>query len=499
MQGVNTLPSIDMPQQRASINKPCEILITKDTMTTINQNTSYGHNINIKPATNILRIYHQNIRGAKTYQNWNRYKEGIQQLKQWGVGITTLAETNTQWTQTNISAAQAMTHSVTSLSKISTSGSSEATDTDYQPGGTACVAMGKWTGRVTTRITDSSGLGRWSGFRLQGKNQKSLIVISAYRPTPSNDPSDRTCHSQQWRILRARQNSNPNPRKTFITDLTTQINKWRDENSEIIIGIDANESVTEKNSQIYQLLQDTNLEQLVDTDPAPATFIRGTKTIDFIIGTSAIKRVTVANGYLPFYSGAWDSDHRGLFIDVNVDTILENMTDVDTTPKRILQSSNKLMACKFLNNLAKDKQLKLMHEKIMKLTQKKKFTKKDLQQLEQIDTQFTLTLLTAEQKCRKSHNQPWSVVVHQLDLTYKYWKIYHKGKNNKVNIEAKLTDLLAGMVEPNQQWQGDGNRPPKHQLIRSKKALKEARAIAWDLRRLFRLTKLKYILKMITS
>jgi hypothetical protein len=358
-----------------------EILITKDTLTTINQNKAHGHSIYTKPADTTLRIYHQNIRGAKTYQNWNRWKEGVQQLTHWGVGIATLVETNTQWTTINKSAAQAMTHSVTSQSKLSMTGSIEQSESDFQPGGTACVALGKWTGRITTRLTDDSGLGRWSGFHIQGKNQKSVVVISAYRPTNSSDPSDRTSHSQQWRILRGRNITKPNPRKAFIEYLTKEIQKWKEEGNEIIIGLDANESLIGNHSQIRQLIQDTNLELLVDTATPPATFARGTQPIDFILGTMAIKQATIANGDLPFYAGAWDSDHRALFIDVNVDTLLGGIEEIDQQPKRSLQSSNKIVARRFLTNLGRDKNLTELHQSLIALKQKRELTTADKQRL----------------------------------------------------------------------------------------------------------------------
>jgi hypothetical protein len=525
MQGVNTLQSIDMPPSSNTINKkyetlksqdpqdtpmgpntignieieietdkvrrPKESLITKDTFTAINQNKAHGHSIENQPAATTMRIYHQNIRGAKTYQNWNRWKEGTEQLVKWDVGIALLVETNTQWTQINKSAAQAMTHSITSQSKLCTSGSTEATDTDFQPGGTACVALGKWTGRITTRITDVTGLGRWSGFQLQGKNMKSLIVLSAYRPTNSCDPSDRTCYSQQWRILRGRNsNSNsPNPRQAFVDDLTKQIHKWKEQGTEIIIGIDANETETAKHSQIAKLIQDTSLELLVDTAISPATFTRGTKPIDFIIGTIAIKRATIANGYLPFYSGAWDSDHRGLFIDVNISNILGGVVDIDKPPTRILQSSNRIMARKFLTKLGNDKKLIEIHQNILAMKQKPKLTTDDKQRLEQMDQQFTKTLLKAEKKCKNNHNHPWSEALHQLNITYQYWKTHQKGLSNKINTDAKKLELLHAMKEPNQQWQGDESRPSKNQLIRAKKALKAVRDDAWEYRRQFTIDK----------
>jgi hypothetical protein len=271
-----------------------------------NPNKAYGHSIEQLPTENTLRIYHQNIRGAKTYQQWNTWKQGIQQLQKWKVGIATLAETNTKWNQVNINAANLNAQGTSTQVKINTACSSELTENDFQPGGTACVGLEKWTGRITSRINDESGQGRWSGFKIQGRQQKTLIILSAYRPTRSNDNSDRTCHSQQWRIMRSQNIENPNPRNQFIDDLTKQINKWKDENCEIIIGIDANEGLKEKNSKIAKLIATTNMEQLIDINDHPETFTRGSKPIDFILGTSAIKSAVTAGGYLPFYAGAWN-------------------------------------------------------------------------------------------------------------------------------------------------------------------------------------------------
>jgi hypothetical protein len=47
-----------------------------------------------------LQIYHQNIRGAKVYSNWNRWNDGLKWLNSNNVGIATLVETNTTWSNT---------------------------------------------------------------------------------------------------------------------------------------------------------------------------------------------------------------------------------------------------------------------------------------------------------------------------------------------------------------------------------------------------------------
>jgi hypothetical protein len=51
--------------------------------------------------------------------------------------------------------------------------------TIYKPGGTATIALNKWSGRVTETITDPSGQARWSGlyFRTHDNN---LVIITVY-------------------------------------------------------------------------------------------------------------------------------------------------------------------------------------------------------------------------------------------------------------------------------------------------------------------------------
>jgi hypothetical protein len=210
------------------------------------------------------------------------------------------------------------------------------------------------------------------------------------------------------------------------------------------------------------------------TITAPATFTKGKHPIGFILGTKAIKRATIANGYLPLYAGARDSDHRALFIDINIYTLLGGVPELDKTPKRILQSSNKLMARKFLITLGKNKNLQTMHDKISEKKHKRVLTKKDKQTLETIDQQFTQTLLQAEKKCKLTHNQPWSEVLHQRNPTHLYWKMYQKGRNNKVNIQEQLQDIIKEMKDPNQHLQGDKIRPPKNNFEGPRKLLKQS-------------------------
>jgi hypothetical protein len=71
-------------------------------------------------------------------------------------------------------------------------------------------------------------------------------------------------------------------------------------NNEVIVAIDANKAMENKNSLIQKLIDETALCNLMDIENPPATYTRGTKCINFMLGAPRIKRATQSAGYLPF-------------------------------------------------------------------------------------------------------------------------------------------------------------------------------------------------------
>jgi hypothetical protein len=76
---------------------------------------------------------------------------------------------------------------------------------------------------------------------------------------------------------------------------------------------------------------------------------------------------------------------------------------------------------------------------------------------------------TSRKKGNKNKNTPWTTAIHQADLTYKYWKLYKKGKQNKIETAGQLTELQKKMTTEDQIWQGNRNRPPKNQYLWAEK------------------------------
>jgi hypothetical protein len=448
-------------------------------------NQPIGDKINPLINNQILRIYHQNIRGAKTYKKWDRWSDAMTWMQTNKIGIATLSETNTKWTHQNKDDATRIAKKATNTTAMAANSCEGDNNSDYQPGGTACLLFNQWAGRNIERIADKEGLGRWSGFKLRGKANKTIIILSAYRPTPSNDMGDRTAYSQQWRVLLERNEKNPDPRAKFITDLKTLIKQWETEGHEIIIGMDANDSANTKTSKIQQLLDRTSLVSMMELTNAPATYARGTSCIDYIIGTPNVKLSIKASGYLPFYQGAFESDHRALYIDLDMDQIFGTTQSTPTHSLRNLKSNNWIQATKFMNMLEHDKQITAIEKALDDLYKAPTWTEDQHKQFEEIDQQFTKLLIKYEKKCETKGDQPWSDTLHHAKLICKYWRIKAKGKTNRIATTTVLNDLLKKLPNPTMVWQGDPQRPTKNQLKRAQEIIRHINKNAWEHRQEF--------------
>ncbi len=89
------------------------------------------------------------------------------------------------------------------------------------------------------------------------------MVVSAYRPCPQQfDATANTVTAQQTRLLLQQGVTNPNPRQQFIEDLIKQVKEWRQQHKEVLIGMDANESLNDPHSKIQHIFKEMDLIDL---------------------------------------------------------------------------------------------------------------------------------------------------------------------------------------------------------------------------------------------
>jgi hypothetical protein len=193
----------------------------------------------IHEETDLETILFHNINEIKDETNWYQILMTMKELRADIFGFTEINRTmergiKQKWEQTTRKLFQ---HSRTINSK------SKIPAEHYKPGGTLMMITGKWQARISKKGSDDSGLGRWSYFKISS-NKQSLVIITVYRPCVSSGPS--TTWMQQWTLLREAGNQNPDPIKTFYADLDELLTKWKKLQYEIIVLIDANETIGNK-------------------------------------------------------------------------------------------------------------------------------------------------------------------------------------------------------------------------------------------------------------
>jgi hypothetical protein len=193
-------------------------------------------------------------------------------------------------------------------------------------------------------ITDPSGLGRWSGLTLRGKNNSHLSVITAYRvckgsmqtsPIGSSFACEYEYHQLQGEKC-------PQPRKQLLNDLTTTIQILQHKGSSVLVMMDSNGQL-HNDKDIQQFLVNCNLADLHQKDPAPSTYIGSShRRIDHMFGCCQTVPSLSASGSLSYLEGP-KSDQRGLFVDIDPRIILQQSTDpiaLQTHNQRLLQTGN---------------------------------------------------------------------------------------------------------------------------------------------------------------
>ena len=119
------------------------------------------------------------------------------------------------------------------------SSSSLAPGIDYtKPGGNMMGLTGPLTGRFRRSFTDKYG--RWCGFVLLGKDNREIIVMTAYNVPQIAPAGDDTLYAQQMSLYLIDGEVDPHPRKLFIRDLLKFIETVTTANQDIILMGDFN-------------------------------------------------------------------------------------------------------------------------------------------------------------------------------------------------------------------------------------------------------------------
>jgi len=195
------------------------------------------------------------------------------------------------------------------------------TTTAYLPGGTAILAMGPSISRIEPSGREGDNMGRWSSITYRRKQRSPLTIYTVYQvnPRPTNEIGITAWHQQRLQLNYEKRHET-HPRTAFTEDIINAIKRKQNDNHDIIIGGDFNDTISQARSNVLKIAHATGL-----TDPWTrrfpnhdnfSTYVRGTNRIDSVLCSPNILQYTNYLGYSP-YNWFTNSDHRAIAIDFN--------------------------------------------------------------------------------------------------------------------------------------------------------------------------------------
>ena len=377
-----------------------------------------------------------------------------------GADIIGMAETNTAWQHTHLRSlftSRAGKHY--GAAKISFGYPIETIDPvpereTYQSGGNTTMTTGTLVPMSHgEHITDPTGLGRWSGHTLRGKSNKFLSIITAYRVCTGSiaTSSVGSAFSREYEHLRRSQNLlSPRPRKIMITDIIEAITNLQHAGHTILLMLDSNAQI-EEDQDLQRLQMECDLHDLHRINLAPSTYIgSATRQIDHMFGCSQLLQAVTRSGSLSYLDGP-QSDHRGIYVDVDPQAILgQSLTKQEIGPpnSRSLKSGNPELVKEYHkemhqyykdhNMVARIQKLFNTHTRLSRSTIKK--------HLEKWDRDQGRAMAHAEgiiTKPRKPY--AWSPQLRDAGLVYKYWRFRHREEKHNEDY-TKTFDRIEQLV-----------------------------------------------------
>ena len=433
----NKVPTRSRLLKRTKRTRPNRI--TKRKCQDPNEHLSFGDSI-YKWTPSWLRIFFQNAYGLTYSTGGEDYKYYMKCLKDLNVNVAGICETNRAWQHPHLRAgfSQAVRCEHNNLGKTAFGYPTHEIDPipsteNTCAGGSVTSVFSEWVTRVHgDDISDPSGLGRWSGITLRGKDKAKLSIITAYRVCAG---SIRTApigssFAREHEFFKESGTVHPNPRKAFFDDISVTIKALQKADHKILLMFDANEHLVEGQA-LDIFVKALNLHDMQGSDPAPSTYI-GTddRRLDYMFGCADVLKATAQQGTLAYSVGP-ASDHRGLFVDLDIQAILgTNIKNKNMVPSsaRLLKSGHPESVLAYNKSMRDYYDDHKMVARIRSLNkQHKSMTKKQVRKhLNRWDRDQGRSMLAAEAALRKPP-QPykWSDKLRNAGLLRRYWKFRH--------------------------------------------------------------------------
>ena len=349
---------------------------TSTAATAETDNSQWGDSINEDPAE-LHRIYFQNLDGLRNESD--EIALYVSSMAQRHVGTFCWADPGLDFSKAHVRRSlqrPISAHFTTARSAFSSCLLPETQLTGangYQPGGTFMATTAKWATRSSGEpLVDPSGLGRWSGLCYVGKRGKRLAIITAYRSPRGQPKGGFGFYDQQYALLLSKGVAKPHVRRQFITDLVLFINKLQVDGHEVLVSLDANETIGEDRTfGLAHLIDECTLADLHSfgsSDP-PATYKYGSeRRIDFMLGTPAVADAVCRSGYAAYDSGGICSKHRGLYVDLDITQLMGAVDKITPSKARVLRSDDQPSVDRYLAAFTKYAEDHHLWDRVKELT-----------------------------------------------------------------------------------------------------------------------------------
>jgi hypothetical protein len=207
--------------------------------------------------------------------------------------------------------------------------------TPYKPGGTFLLTTGNLSGRIVHQVQDKWG--RWVIQEFSGSAGRNIVIVSAYQPVDKRGhKGNLTVAGQHKSLLLQSQDNLTNPRSAFRRDLLASLRSYKHAGFDILLVGDFNEpfgSDPDGLSYIAGELLLVNLSTSRHSSTEPATYARGSKCLDYALGSPNLRDAMISMGYDSF-NARLSSDHRGFFLDFDTDKFFGSSTPDLVGPNR---------------------------------------------------------------------------------------------------------------------------------------------------------------------
>jgi hypothetical protein len=265
------------------------------------------------------------------------------------------------------------------------------------------------------------------------------------------------------RITGIKANKAPNPRKAFLSDLEDLIKTLQRSGHGIIIMMDANEVMT-TTGELARWASRLDLRDLHRNNPAPSTYLGSSnRRIDFIFGCSQIQEYVASAGTLSYIDGP-QSDHRGLFVDIDLSNYLShdpNSNKHIMSRARALRTGNPELVESYIREMHHYYESHSMEERIDKLYSKfQTMTEAQVRRaLEAWDRDQGRAMKKAEKEISIPKQQyEWSPTLRNAGITRRYWRL----RLRQAKYGEDFSPTIARMQEQIQQQDATFQFPHQH-------------------------------------